>query len=98
MLDLHTLRRDAVSHGEAPNPIDQKRDTQGEYHDRPFTGARDWLRPPHEQLALDLGLFGSLEGRQVRVAEPALDGRGLDGFAADGTGLRIVGHAVARFL
>ena len=48
MLDLHALRRDAVSHREASNPIEQECDAKSQYDDRPLTRARNGLRPPHE--------------------------------------------------
>ena len=97
VLDLHTLRCNAVSHGQASDPIEHEGDAEGEDDNRPLTRARDRLRSSYEELPLDLGLFGVLEGRQIGVAEPTLDGGDLDELAADRARLGIVSHASLAF-
>jgi hypothetical protein len=45
-----------------------------------------------EQIALSLDIFGSIELRQVRVAESALDCDGLDGLSAKRAGFAVWVH------
>jgi len=94
-LDSDTLGRDLVACRDTSRPVDDVRYSKGEDDSQPLPKCVDYNRVTREQDLFGLDFFRGGKGKQIGIAEPALDGHRFDGFAAYRTGFRIFIHCLS---
>src|SRR5262245_55147093 len=96
-LDADALARDLVGDRPALEPVRDVGEAHREHNEEPLADVVDDSRMSLEERVFRLRFAGGVEGLQVGVAEPTLDGRSLDSLAADRALLRVVAHTCQQY-